>query len=169
MYHRFHGRRLLDYSQVLQSISANSYTDYPSVYPWRDISWNAPSPEYTTSGDYRSSAPVGSTQMAVLALDCCPSITPNAQNAHPQVSTLNSFNIDLCLNTCFCTWSDKNYHIWNGSSPGWSSLRSMLRSHSSGAAAVTLLKNHSLQQRTGCPNARKAYDAGLTLELLVYR
>ena len=36
---------------------------------------------------------------AVLALDCCPSITPNAQNAHPQVSTLNSFHKDLCLNT----------------------------------------------------------------------
>ena len=40
---------------------------------------------------------------AVLALDCCPSITPNAQNGHPQVSTLNSFHKDLCLNTYFCT------------------------------------------------------------------
>jgi hypothetical protein len=31
----------------------------------------APSPEYTPSGDYRSRAAGGSTQRAVLALDCC--------------------------------------------------------------------------------------------------
>ena len=40
---------------------------------------------------------------AVLALDCCLYNTLNAQNAHPQVSTLNSFHKDLCLNTYFCT------------------------------------------------------------------
>ena len=31
----------------------------------------APPPEYTVSGGYRSSAAGGSTQRAVLALDCC--------------------------------------------------------------------------------------------------
>lgn len=46
----------------------------------------APSPEYTTSGDYRSSAAGGSTQGPSSRLICCLSIT---RNVHPWVWALN--------------------------------------------------------------------------------